>query len=123
MKSILISINPHWCTEILLPPYKKDVEVRKNKPTLEVPFKVYIYCTKNNSKNKYVFYAGGGSNNGYVIGEFICDKIIKFANEPYDPAFDETAYRSCLTPELLFAYLDDRAYGYGWHITSPKLYD
>ena len=45
MKSVLISIQPKWCE--LIANGKKTVEVRKTKPKLETPFKVYIYCTKN----------------------------------------------------------------------------
>ena len=44
MKSVLISIQPKWCE--LIASGKKTVEVRKTKPKLETPFKVYIYCTK-----------------------------------------------------------------------------
>ena len=45
MKSVLISIQPKWCE--LIANGIKTVEVRKTKPKLETPFKVYIYCTKN----------------------------------------------------------------------------
>ena len=44
MKAVLISIQPKWCE--LIANGKKTVEVRKTKPKLETPFKVYIYCTK-----------------------------------------------------------------------------
>ncbi len=40
-KSVLISIQPKWCE--LIASGKKTVEVRKSKPKLEAPFKVYIY--------------------------------------------------------------------------------
>ena len=43
-KAVLISINPEWCDLILRG--DKTAEVRKTKPKLETPFKVYIYCTK-----------------------------------------------------------------------------
>lgn len=49
MKSVLISIQPKWCE--LIASGKKTVEVRKTKPKLETPFKVYIYCTKDNTDN------------------------------------------------------------------------
>ena len=44
MKAVLISIKPKWCD--LIRRGRKTVEVRKTCPKLEVPFKVYIYCTK-----------------------------------------------------------------------------
>ncbi len=54
MKSVLISIQPKWCE--LIANGKKAVEVRKTKPKLDTPFKVYIYCTKA----KQHFSLGGG---------------------------------------------------------------
>ena len=43
-KAVLISIHPKWCE--LIASGKKMVEIRKNKPKLETPFKCYIYQTK-----------------------------------------------------------------------------
>ena len=43
-KAVLISIQPKWCELILRG--KKTIEVRKNRPKLETPFKVYIYSPK-----------------------------------------------------------------------------
>lgn len=44
MKSILISIQPQWVEKILNG--EKTIEIRKTKPNIELPCKVYIYCTK-----------------------------------------------------------------------------
>lgn len=44
MKSVLISIKPKWCE--LIANGKKTIEVRKTRPKIEIPFKVYIYCTQ-----------------------------------------------------------------------------
>ena len=44
MKSVLISIQPKWCE--LIANGKKTIEVRKSRPKIETPFKVYIYQTK-----------------------------------------------------------------------------
>ena len=43
MKSVLISTRPKWCEKIASG--KKTIEVRKTAPK-EVPFKAYIYETK-----------------------------------------------------------------------------
>ena len=43
MKAVLMSVRPKWCE--LITSGKKLVEIRKTKPKLETPFKVYIYCT------------------------------------------------------------------------------
>ena len=101
MKSVLISIQPKWCE--LIASGKKTIEVRKTKPKLETPFKVYIYCTKGDSLNylkrpffdnyqKYwvdnkAFGANVARANGKVIGEFVCDCIANYEAELWD---DET---------------------------------
>ena len=45
LKSVLISIQPKWCE--LIASGKKTVEVRKPRPKLKTPFKVYIFITKS----------------------------------------------------------------------------
>lgn len=50
-KAVLISIRPEWCK--LIVDGKKTVEVRKSRPKLETPFKVYIYCTAGTGKNTF----------------------------------------------------------------------
>lgn len=52
MKSILQSIKPQYCE--LIASGKKTIEVRKTKPKLDVPFKVYIYCTKSSKKHQTI---------------------------------------------------------------------
>ena len=42
-QAVLISIRPKWCSKIANG--EKTIEVRKRQPQLDVPFKVYIYCT------------------------------------------------------------------------------
>ena len=43
-KAVLISIKPEWTEKIVQG--KKTIEVRRTAPK-EVPFKAYIYCTKD----------------------------------------------------------------------------
>ena len=50
MKAVLLSIQPKWCE--LIASGKKTVEVRKSRPNIETPFKVYIYETQG---RKYSF--------------------------------------------------------------------
>ncbi len=105
MKAVLMSIKPKYCE--LIANGKKTVEVRKTKPKLETPFKVYIYCTASNiheclmvNKNgAKLIYAcnyktaipfGGNIANGKVIGEFVCDSIADYEAELWD---DETFER------------------------------
>ena len=51
-KAILLSIQPVWCSKIVLK--EKTVEVRKTRPKLETPFKVYIYCTLAGSDSLFM---------------------------------------------------------------------
>ena len=120
-KSVLISIKPKWCE--LIASGKKTVEVRKKRPKLKPPFKVYIYRTKGSVKHL----CGGKWWNmpvgGTVIGEFVCDKIVEFENSWYDPAFYETSTLSCVDVEELARYIGKNDYGYSWHISNLVIYD
>lgn len=49
MKAVLISIHPEWCEKITSG--EKTLEVRKNRPKLETPFKCYIYRAKGKVKH------------------------------------------------------------------------
>lgn len=94
-KDVMISIQSRWCAEILNG--RKTVEIRKNIPAIEEPFRCYMYCTKRppylvgnywfrrNGMPKYETVSGSFSKdtykmrqamNGKIIGEFICDRIL-----------------------------------------------
>lgn len=129
MKSILMSMHPKWCE--LIANGKKTIEVRKTKPKSELPFKVYIYCTKGIrfSKNYYqndkLIYSN--KLNGKVIGEFICNEIECFTTD-YRRNEEQTARisrQSCISFEELSEYeCNDRMNClYGYHIYNLKLYD
>lgn len=146
MKSVLISIQPKWCE--LIASGKKTVEVRKTRPKLETPFKVYIYCTKNKEKLIEVIHDGddmgdfihrgkpnfiktytkdwsvyGAFKGGKVIGEFVCDRIVQFENSLFDEVLPETVARSCVPMYDLLVYLGKQDFGYGWHISNLVIYD
>ena len=123
MKAVLMSINPNWCS--LIANGVKTIEVRKNKPKLETPFKVYIYCTVGTGgiDDRIVMRR---NHCGKVIGEFVCDEIITYQ------------YDECIgypIPEGSPVFLQIRmslgaliAYGkgkdlYGWHISNLEIYD
>lgn len=150
--SVLISIKPKWCEKICheigkdetgKPIYEKRIEVRKSAPK-EVPFKAYIYCTKE-KKQDDIIWAGAfgdrGKWNGHVIGEFICDKVYNI--EPifsfydcysgyYDASDfscfedysidDERLKKTCLTRQDLYIYGKEKKL-FGWHISDLKIYD
>lgn len=51
-QEIMLSVRPKWCE--LIAKGQKTVEIRKTKPNCDVPFKVYIYCTKPSKKYQTV---------------------------------------------------------------------
>ena len=129
MKSVLISIQPKWCE--LIASGKKTVEVRKTKPKLETPFKVYIYCTKGEMVYLPKDIFGDEALNGKVIGEFVCEDITDIhyheAADGYGvamshPLCDFFAESTCLKYEELHKYLQGNN-GYGWHISDLVIYD
>ena len=128
MKSVLISIKPKWVDKIASG--EKTIEVRKTAPK-EVPFKAYIYCTKD--KPYILTFAGNGKmrvNNGMVIGEFVCDKVYSIKNQgswfsvadEEQSVTNEIARQSCLDYDDMDNYLGNKD-GYGWHISDLKIYD
>lgn len=138
MKSILQSIKPQYCE--LIASGKKTIEVRKTRPKLDVPFKVYIYCTKDklltkshnngniySSENKYksaLEKAGNLTLSSKVIGEYVCDRIEAFSpsRAPYET--DSTITKaSCLSIVELIKYSNMDKPLYGWHISNLKIYD
>lgn len=110
---------------------QKTIEVRKKRPQMDVPFKVYVYCTKGAKEQfwtgpKYS-YADDHSHNafdkcgsGKVIGEFLCNQIISINGAGRIPS--DIARPTCLEPAELHQYLG-AAVGFGWHISNLKIYD
>lgn len=144
MKSVLISIRPQWCEKIASG--KKTIEVRKTAPK-EVPFKAYIYCTKdkpylyrvdddNNFEltntlhpKTYEYVKDYNEQNGKVIGEFICDKVERFSVGSLRS--DDVEKLACLSYYEMICYfykpeeLDGKTakQGFAWHISDLKIYD
>lgn len=125
---------------------KKTIEVRKSAPK-EVPFKAYIYCTKDKTylyrvdddnnfeltntlrPKTYEYVKDYNEQNGKVIGEFICDKVYSIKNQgnsfvmanEEQGVTNEIARQSCLDYDDMVGYLGDKD-GYGWHISNLKIY-
>lgn len=124
MKSVLISIQPKWCE--LIASGKKTVEVRKTRPKLETPFKVYIYQTIDGGA-KYDRIVSSGLICGKVIGEFVCDRIIDIPYSQYFVDYYHTMPQddleaTCLDMGHIDEYLLSKN-GYGWHISDLVIYD
>lgn len=128
MKSVLISIKPEWCE--LIREGKKSVEVRKTRPKLQPPFKVYIYCTKGDSHfsegDRFCLYAPPHDTpimaNQSVIGEFVCDCITGLNANNMVQAYFNNTQNTCLTDEEIKGYANGKKLYY-WHISDLKIYD
>lgn len=136
MKAVLLSIRPNWCK--LIWSGMKTVEVRKTRPKLETPFRVYVYCTK--APEKLITWNGVvipdnpiDRGTQMVVGEFICDDIRRIGPEycVVKEDIESAISGSCLTvPQvkdyagwksgMSYADLKDL---YGWHISDLKIYD
>lgn len=139
-KAVLISIRPEWCK--LIVDGKKTVEVRKSRPKLETPFKVYIYCTAGTGKNTFNVpvsyekilrhYVETGSmkclnchiGNCKVIGEFVCNRIIDIMISCSDQNMRGIPFHGTgLTDREIMDYIGNGKYGFGWHISNLVIYD
>lgn len=132
-KAVLISIRPEWVEKILAG--EKTLEVRKARPKLETPFKVYIYCTSGRPDLNIPIspqrlmrdYLDTGSmrslncplGNGKVIGEFVCDTYVTDKTFGHDTLFNAAA---CMSESDMVAYSAGTPL-YGWHISDLKIYD
>lgn len=134
MKSVLISIRPEWVEKIVNG--EKTIEVRKSAPK-EVPFKAYIYCTKDRKNllpiehgkvlEKVNFWENTDAYYGFgrVIGEFICDKVDEYTFSHYEAEYRVTHVEQdamCLNQPELILYGKGKTL-YGWHISDLKIYD
>lgn len=139
-RAVLISIRPEWVEKILAG--EKTLEVRKNRPNMETPFKIYIYCTAGNLSYEVndgmMCNLSGGR---LVVGEFVCDKIDVIQRRGIPANFDycylslnewgnddiETEIRdimgSCIPKERLNSYAGKTPVLYAWHISDLKVYD
>lgn len=141
MKSIMISIKPKWVEKILNG--EKTIEIRKTKPKIELPCKVYIYCTKSQE----LWGDGTGETwygidenedmqlvhelnptlarlDGKVVAEFTLNKI-----DFWQPYWIPDVLHICDMSELSCVPVEDiQNYSngeriYAWHIDDLKIYD
>ena len=133
MKEILMSIRPQWCEKIFNG--SKTIEVRKSRPSIDMPFKVYVYQTKHKGGKAIVSEVlnsvyGGGK----VIGEFVCDRITccqayygESGEKHLTNLFWDEVKRTCLTEHEMFDYIVGKGKkegtGWLWHITEPTLFE
>ena len=135
MKAILMSIQPKWCEKIFSG--RKTIEVRKTAPKLETPFKVYLYCTNGRFDITDIYDLTSESvravseGRGKVVGEFVCDKVKKYASYKIYDLLVPQEIDICKVWDkemtgLTYNELCDYGKGkplYGWHISDLKIYD
>lgn len=124
MKAVLISIRPKWCE--LVASGKKMVEVRKTKPKIETPFKVYIYETQGRTETPFVDEEGHHifKGRGQVIGEFVCRRIdtYPYNKNGYGIAEEHLLCTlSCIEEKELYHYLQGSK-PYAWNISDLVIY-
>ncbi len=135
MKAVLISIQPKWCE--LIASGKKTVDVRKTKPKIDTPFKVYIYCTQGkdvlaisryDDKSAFLWdksdvdrYNADMVRNGKVIGEFICKEVSTTATK-YGVYLINEQTTVGLTAREVCEYGNGKQV-YFWHISDLVIYD
>ena len=136
-KAIMLSIRPKWCEKIASS--EKTIEVRKTRPKLETPFKVYIYCTRGrpdlnipiSPERLMQDYLDTGSmkslncplGNGKVIGEFTCNSVTNlFSNSRFWLDEDDVLH-TCLSAAEMRKYANGANGLYGWRISDLKIYD
>lgn len=142
---VLLAVKPKWCEKIANG--WKDLEIRKNFPKLKPPFRVVIYCTKENINGEFVKVCSRKTSylydiplgkfkglnkfavneddipaRGTVIGEFVCDGYTSF--DPRGLSEDNAlVIRSCVPLSDLVEYASNKPVLYGWHIGKVTLYD
>ena len=142
----MLSTRPKWCEKICheigtdkngKPIYEKEIEVRKTKPSIPTPFKVFIYETYDKKYDGIGICWGKGKcfEHGCkkVIGEFVCDKVYKLFSFADDTLYDAVGFNqylhlgtiekeTCLTQKELCNYGKGKPL-YAWHISDLKIYD
>lgn len=151
MKAVLMSIRPEWCEKIANG--KKLLEIRKTRPKLETPFKVYIYCTLPSQSE--LFTHGGIREYAHELirlqsGEIVYDYGMRLCCDPENRPYSKDNF---LCQKVIGEFVCDRiitdaTYGhntvlntlacltpadaasycvnpemYGWHITELEIYD
>lgn len=114
-KAVLISIRPEWVSKILTG--EKTLEVRRNRPKLETPFKCYIYCTNSGVA------MGMWGKHGKVVGEFTCNKVTNLFSNSRFWLNEDDVLQTCLSAAEMRKYANGANGLYGWHISSLKVYD
>ena len=131
-RAILMNVHPNRCRAIIRGDITMEFVVRK--PIVQVPFKVYICCSKATNEPDNILLLRDGvrenvthAGNGKVIGEFTCNEIVPiivFDNG----SIQDWNFHDLDRAGLLYEEMSDRLLatqsgeGYGLCISDLKLY-
>lgn len=127
MKAVLISVQPRWCERIAS--RDKTDEIRKNAPKLPVPFKCYIYQSRDLWGYPILRKLGLmdlleklDAGKGKVIAEFTCDAVAPVTVNN-DKDLERTA---CLSRKEMWRYAAPNKSMFdlkAWHISDLVIYE
>lgn len=148
MKSILISIKPRHCVNILNGDKKIEVRTTATKEwkdylsgktdVMPEPIECFIYCTKQTARYYIKNKIYNSMINGKVIAKFTLNKVEKitigedrrgslfgschygYHTESLSP--NDLMEQSCLDVKELIDYLGKKT-GYAWHISNLEIFD
>ena len=121
-RAVMLSINPKWYYWISI--NNKLIELRKSRPKLQVPFKVYLYVTKVHVPARMGWGRKACDYGGFVAGEFTCDNIMRYEfNKDYGACSVPKKLLDLghLTIEEVMDYAKKKTL-YAWHISDLKIY-
>ena len=127
--AVMLSLNPEPSYNVAVG--LKTIEIRKTKPLLKPPFKVYVYSTIASHRTDFAlaFYEGkyqktfrcyydyietelnGTILSGKVIGEFICTQIDTLEIRHFTVFGHENVYTP-ITPNPDYSWLQNACLGY-----------
>lgn len=141
MKSILISIKPRHCVNILNGDKKIEVRTTATKEwkdylsgktdVMPEPIECLIYCTKQTAKYYIKNKIYNSMINGKVIAKFTLKKVEEIVCRPIcgewesyteTLGYSEIAQASCLKNKEIVHYLKGNN-GYAWHISNLEIFD
>ena len=127
MKAIMISIQPQWVEKMLNS--EKTIEIRKTKPSCELPCKVYIYCTMPNKQENRKPHSWEVVWLKRVVAEFILNKVDTLERDLNDwlpknryDVSNELLKDINLNQNELWNYGQGKIL-YAWCIDDLKIYD
>ena len=114
-QAILLSIKPEWIEKIRSG--KKTREIRKNKPSCQLPISVYMYCTKDTDNYKWL---GQKECEGKVVGKFTLKEV-----EIFDPLLGHPSLyiAACMGDFDSAEYANGKKFLFAWHISDLVIFD